>query len=226
MDKKSILVASKLDLGQHPFRYRKSGVSARSKRGKHRLSGLEARASGTGDGMPARPAAGDLSFRAARKVLRRSFPSPTPVAGAAFGTVCISHSWNSRSWKTNAPDGTFLRPLPSLPRAVLPTGCRVVHCPFIRIVRMNRSFPLMHEPATRHASRIQMHARGDRLAWSPIRARRTDLPVANSACILFLTTASSSRRGWMRVHDDAWRDSKYLIIRFLSSASTYRYSDR
>lgn len=61
-----------MDLGrQHPCRYRKSGVSARSRRGKHRLSAVH----GAWNEM-ARPAAGDLSFRAARKVLRRLPLSP------------------------------------------------------------------------------------------------------------------------------------------------------
>lgn len=174
-----------LDVGI-PAADRKSGVSARSKRGKRRLSVVHG-------GLETVGLRDDASSRGRRSFFLEPLvkfydaslpPSPGGRRRRLWYRVHQSHSWNSRSWKTNAPDGTFLRRSPASfpPSRVLPTGCRVVHCPFIRIVRMNRSFPLMREAATRHASRIQMQTAS---RDTSIRARRTDLPVANSACILF-----------------------------------------
>lgn len=116
--------------------------------------------------------------------------SPPAVAGAGFGTVCISHSWNSRSWKTNAPDGTFLRPASSpSARAFRPDVVSYTTHSFV-LYEWTVPSPLCTSLrlVTRHAYKCTRVAIASRDTFI-----RTDLPVANSACILFLTASG----GWI-----------------------------
>lgn len=167
--------------------------------------------------MPPRLAAGDLSFRAGRKVLRRlsplsPFPPPSspapPLVPCASATLEIA----DRGKRTRQTGRRF--PFPAARPPFLPSDR--MSCRTLPIHSYCTNEPFLPPYARRASSRIQMHARGNR-DRSYVFATNWPSPVANTACILFFDIFEKS----MYMIIDLSVETTRFEVNVSRSASTY-----